>query len=43
MTVSLLLLATIENNKVDDFSDLQLTFFSIFEVSMGAAVLLFGK
>jgi len=43
MTVSLLFVATLENNKVDDLSEAQLTIFSVFEVVMGAAVLLFGK
>ena len=43
MTVSLILITVLEHHKLKDFSDLQLILFSLVEMSMGGAVLLFGK
>lgn len=43
MTVSLILVTTLEHHKLKDFSDFQLVMFSMMEMSMGAAVLLYGK
>lgn len=43
MTLSLILVTILEHHKLKDFSDIQLVLFSLMEMSMGGAVLLFGK
>ena len=43
MTVSLTLVTVLEHHRLKDFSEIQLVLFSIIEMTMGAAVLLFGK
>ena len=43
MTLSLILVTVLEHHKLDDFNDLELILFALIEMSLGAAVLLFGK
>lgn len=43
MTISLILITTLEHHKLNDFSDLELTLFAFIEMTLGGAVLLFGK
>ena len=42
-TLSLILVTVLEHHKLDDFNDLELILFALIEMSLGAAVLLFGK
>lgn len=43
MVLSLVLVATVESTKINELSELQLTLFAIFEIVVGASVLLFAK
>lgn len=43
MVVSLIIIATLESSKIEELSDLQLTLFAVFEIVIGASVLLFAK